>query len=253
MRSCNLPTTPSCSAPWVPCSIVAACSAGCRREPPRRFRAPSCGKWCVTWPWRLGDPWNPPGDSGRVPHGDIISPWSRRSSKMIDKNIRHFFAFDWQVPPHKHPAFHGALLSRLALAGRLHLGEWGSLMRYALFLRWRPGWKVGDLVPQLSRPGPGWLFGPKLWPSFLKRIGHFVWVEHFNKMTRFPRPGGSFFFLQSYDGLWSYPLGRFHVLNQWPWRNFGRLWRTLFYACPTHLKFSNMATTVYLPYVNKCI
>lgn len=55
MSSCNRPTTPSCSAPWVPCSIVAACSAGCRREPPRRFRAPSCGKWCVTWPWRLGD------------------------------------------------------------------------------------------------------------------------------------------------------------------------------------------------------
>ena len=62
MSSCNLPTTPSCSAPWVPCSIVAAWAACCRRF--QRHRVRSCGKWCVMWPWRLGD---------HFPPGDIIS------------------------------------------------------------------------------------------------------------------------------------------------------------------------------------
>lgn len=59
-----------------------------------------------------------------------------------------------------------------ALAGRLGI--------------WSPNWAARVLG--------GWLFGPKLWPSFLKRIGHFVWVEHFNKMTGFSRPGGRFSF-----------------------------------------------------------
>lgn len=194
MSSCNLPTTPSCSAPWVPCSIVAACSAGCRREPPRRFRAPSCGKWCVTWPWRLGDPWNPPGDSGRVPHGDIISPWSRRSSKMIENNIWHFSPLIVRCLPTDIP---------LSMVPYCHDWRWRDDCIWESGVAWcdMPCSYAGALAGRLEIWSPNWaaqvlgdLFGPKLWPSFLKRIGHFVWVEHFNKMTRFPRPGGRFSF-----------------------------------------------------------
>eukprot|EP00434_Breviolum_minutum_P024327 symbB.v1.2.021482.t2/scaffold1856.1/size98547/5 len=69
----------------------------------------------------------------------IIWEKARGKGPQLWKVVRYVAV---EVPPHKHPAFHGALLSRLALAGRLHLGEWGSLMRYALFLRWCGGWKL---------------------------------------------------------------------------------------------------------------
>ncbi len=115
MSSCNLPTTPSCSAPWVPCSIVAAWAACCRRF--QRHRVRSCGKWCVMWPWRLGDwviifhlvisyltSWG----------YHMISPWSRLIYQAI--NIFHPFWIDRCLPSHiplsMVPCCHGL--------GRLH-------------------------------------------------------------------------------------------------------------------------------------
>lgn len=122
-----------------------------------------------------------------VPHGDIISPWSRRSSKMIENNIWHFSPLIDRCLPTDIPLF---------MVPYCHDWRWRDDCSWESGVAWcdMPCSYAGALAGRLGIWSRNWLFGPKLWPSFLRRIGHFVWVEHFNKMTRFPRPGGSFSF-----------------------------------------------------------